>query len=316
LALDLEEQQQSGFRYPYSNYQVEYSRNLLFEVGGPMERVLPALIDRSRAPLDLDTIQTILGYQRRPRYRTRKRRSTEWEVTVEKPTYDLTILRLHGGQLTLKIYTKGERVLRIEATAHNVQELDCGRSVEKFPRMVAELKGILERFMQALSCIDQCFIADDTLERLPEPSTVGKARVGGIDFHKQRMRRVAEAVLALSWRRGGFTSSELADQVARCNRQPEGRYGPRQAAYDVKKLGGKQRVERIGKTRHYQATPAGLKAIAALVVLREKAIRPLLAAAQQLRPSRGPQNPTALDRHYETVRVAMAGVFRELGVAA
>jgi hypothetical protein len=104
--------------------------------------------------------------------------------------------------------------------------------------------------------------------------------------------------------------------VARCNRQPEGRYGPRQAAYDVKKLGGKQRVERIGKTRHYQATPAGLKAIAALVVLREKAIRPLLAAAQQLRPSRGPQNPTALDRHYETVRVAMAGVFRELGVAA
>ena len=55
--------------------------------------------------------------------------------------------------------------------------------------------------MQALSCIDQCFIADDTLERLPEPSTVGKARVGGIDFHKQRMRRVAEAVLALSWRR-------------------------------------------------------------------------------------------------------------------
>ena len=82
------------------------TRNLLFELGGPMERVLPALIDRSRAPLDLDTIQTILGYQRRPRYRTRKRRSTEWEVTVEKPTYDLTILRLHGGQLTLKIYTK------------------------------------------------------------------------------------------------------------------------------------------------------------------------------------------------------------------
>jgi hypothetical protein len=196
-----------------------------------MERVFQALIDRSRAPLDLDTIKTILGYQRRPRYRTRKRRSTEWEVTVEKPTYDLTIFRLHCGKLTLKIYTKGERVLRIEATAHNVQELDCGRSVEKFPRIVAELKGILERFMQALSCIDQCFIADDTLEHLPEPSTVGKARVGGIDFHQRRMRRVAEAVLALSWRPGGFTSSELADQVARCNCQLEVRYGPRQAAF-------------------------------------------------------------------------------------
>jgi hypothetical protein len=316
FALDLQEQRNSGFQYQYSNYQIEYSRNLLFELGGQMERVFQALIDRSRAPLDLDTIKTILGYRRRPRYRTRKRKSAEWEVTVEKPTYDLTIFRLHCGKVTLKIYTKGERVLRIEAMAHNVKELDCGRSVEKFTRIVVELKSILERFVQALSCIDQCFIADDTLERLPEPSVVGKAKVGGLDFNKQRMRAVAEAVLALSWRPKGFTSSELANQVVQSNGAPESSYSPRQAAYDLKKLRGKQMVERVTKTRRYQATPAGVKAIAALVVLREKAIRPLLAAAQEIRPSRGPQNPTALDRHYETVRVGMRGVLRELGVAA
>ena len=35
------------------------------------------------------------------------RRSTEWEVAVERPTYDLTIFKLHSGKLTLKIYTKG-----------------------------------------------------------------------------------------------------------------------------------------------------------------------------------------------------------------
>jgi hypothetical protein len=316
FALDLEEQQNSGFRYQYSNYQVEYSRNLLFELGGRMERVFQELIDRSRAPLDLDTVKTILGYRRRPRYRTRKRKSAEWEVAVEKPTYDLTIFRLHCGKLTLKIYTKGERVLRIEAMVHNVKELDCGRSLERFPRIVGELKVILERFMQALSCIDQCFIPDDTLELLPEPSLVGKAKVGGIDINKPRMRRVAEAVLTLSWRPGGFTSSELADQVVQSNHEIQCGYSPRQAAYDLKKLRGKQMAERIGKTRHYQATPAGLKAIAALVVLREKVIRPMLAAAQEIRPSRGSQNPTALDHHYEAVRAGMAGIFRELGVAA
>ncbi len=142
----------------------------------------------------------------------------------------------------MKIYTKGERVLRIEAMAHNVKELDCGRSLEKFPRIVGELKGILERFIQALSCIDQCFIPDDTLERLPEPSMAGKAKVGGIDVNKPRKRRVAEAVLALSWRPGGFTSSELAEQVAQSNHQLPDRYAPRQAAYDLKKLRGKQRL--------------------------------------------------------------------------
>ena len=206
-------------------------------------------------------------------------------------------------------------MVRIEAMVHNVKELDRGRSMEKFPRIVTELKGILERFLQALSCIDQCFIPDDTLEHLPEPSTVGKAKVGGIDFNKPRMRRVAEAILALSWR-GGFTSSELADQVTKCSRQSKECYRSRQAAYDLKKLRGKQIVERIGKTHHYRSTPSGLKAIAALVILREKVIRPLLAGAQEIRPSRGSQNPTALERHYETVRVGMAGVLRELGVAA
>jgi hypothetical protein len=75
-------------------------------------------------------------------------------------------------------------------------------------------------------------------------------------------------------------------------------------------------VERVGKSRAYRATQAGLKAIAALVVLREKAIRLLFAAAQEIRASRGSQNPTALDRHYEAVRVSMAGILRELGVAA
>jgi hypothetical protein len=55
--LDFDEQKRSGFRYQYSNYQIEYSRNLVFEVGGHMDQVFQALIDRSRAPLDLKTIR-------------------------------------------------------------------------------------------------------------------------------------------------------------------------------------------------------------------------------------------------------------------
>jgi hypothetical protein len=60
-----------------------------------MEQVFQALIDRSRAPLDLKTIKTILGYKHRPKTRRRTKRSAEWEVAVERPTYDLTIFKLH-----------------------------------------------------------------------------------------------------------------------------------------------------------------------------------------------------------------------------
>jgi hypothetical protein len=316
FALDLKEQRQSGFHYQYSNYQVEYSRNLIFEIGGHMDQVFQALIDRSRVLLDLKTVKTILGYQRRPRYRKRKKKSVEWEVAVEKPTYDLTIFKLHCGKLTLKIYTKGERVLRIEIVVHNTKELRCGRSLEKFPEIVVQAKSILGRFMDALSCIDQCFIADRMLEQLPAPSQVGKTKVGGIDLNKARMRWVVEAAIALSPSPGGFTASELASQVRALSQQTEVEYGPRRAAYDLKKLRGKKVVRRIGQTHRYESMPKGLKAMAALVVLRNKAIKPLLAATQEVRPSRGALNPRPLDTHYDTIRMAMRGGFQELGLAA
>jgi hypothetical protein len=312
FALDFDEQKRSGFRYQYSSYQIEYSRNLVFEVGGHLDQVFQALIDRSRAPLDLKSIRTILGYRRRPRYRPRAKRSAEWEVSVEKPAYDLTIFKLHCGKLTLKIYSKGERVLRIEAVAHNTQQLNCGRALDKFPEVVARLKGVLERFADALSCLDQCFIADDMLEQLPTASQVGKTIVGGIDLNKTRMRAVVEAVIALSASPNGFTASDIAARV----RQRCTPYGPRHAAYDLKKLRGKHIVCRVGHTHRYTSLASGLRAITALVVLRNKAIKPLLAAARPLHPTRGGLNPKPIDAHYHALRFAMQGIFHELGIAA
>jgi len=312
FALDFDEQKRSGFRYQYSSYQIEYSRNLVFQVGGHLDQVFQALIDRSRAPLDLKSIRTILGYRRRPRYRRRAKRSAEWEVSVEKPAYDLTIFKLHCGKLTLKIYSKGERVLRIEAVAHNTRELNCGRALDKFPEVVSRLKAVLERFADALSCIDQCFIADDTLEQLPAASQVGKTIVDGIDLNKTRLRTVVEAVIALSPSPNGFTASDIAVRM----RERCAPYGPRHAAYDLKKLRGKQIIRRIGHTRRYEPLASGLRAITALIVLRNKAIRPLLAAARHLHPSRGELNPKPIDAHYHAVRFAMQGVFHELGIAA
>ncbi len=135
FALDLDEQKQSGFHYQYSTYQVEYSRNLIFEIGGHMDQVFEALIDRSRALLDLKTVKTILGYSRRPKYRKRKTKSADWEVAVERPTYDLTIFKLHCCKLTLKIYTKGERVLRIEAVVHKPGNFAADVPWKSFPRL-------------------------------------------------------------------------------------------------------------------------------------------------------------------------------------
>jgi hypothetical protein len=69
FALDTEEQKRSGFHYQYSCYQIEYSRNLLFERGTVLDQVYPGLIDRNRSLLDLERIKTIFGWKKRPHNR-------------------------------------------------------------------------------------------------------------------------------------------------------------------------------------------------------------------------------------------------------
>src|SRR5215468_4822579 len=116
---------------------------------------------------------------------------------------------------------------------------------------------MLERFADALSYIDQCLIADDMLDRLPLASRVGKTLVGGIDLNRARMRHVIQALIALSPSANGFTASDLAARVRLFSKQRPLQYGPRHAAYDLKKLRGKQIVQRIGRTRRYQTPRLG-----------------------------------------------------------
>jgi hypothetical protein len=100
--------------------------------------------------------------------------------------------------LTLKVYTQGERVLRLEALVPNTEELHGGRDLSRFPGIVVRLRKTLERFVEVLSWVDGCLISDETLEELPRSAWVGKSRVGGIDWNQPRMRAVAEAVTALA----------------------------------------------------------------------------------------------------------------------
>ena len=61
--------------------------------------------------------------------------------------------------------------------------------------------------------------------------------------------------------------------------QAEAEYGPRRAAYDLKKLRGKGMVRKIGTSRRYEAEPDGLRAMTALLLLAPQT--PLLFQGQE-----------------------------------
>lgn len=316
FALDTQEQQETGFRYSYSVYQTEYSRNLLFTRGHTMDQVFQGLIDRTRSPLNIKTVKTIFGYKYRPHRKNRHGKRLRFEVAVERPVYDLTVFKVHFRNLTLKIYSKGERVLRIEAVAHNARDLSCGRTIDKFPRIVELLKAMLERFLAVLHTVDVSFIDLGTVESWHLPSKVGACRIGGIDINRPRVRATMEAVISLSPNPRGFTASDVAQKVREITGAAHTVYQPRHASYDLKKLRGKGLITRAGNSRRYQAPLDGLRTMTAFIVLRDKVLHPLLASAGKRKTGPKRPNRSQIDIHYDNVQIEMQKIFECLNIAA
>ncbi len=218
---------------------------------------------------------------------------------IENSQYGLTWFRISFGLLQLKAYTKGEHVLRFEATVHNTRELRCRRGIDNFPEIISRLAGMAERFATILDCADIAFIGDGTLDELPLPSRLGATRTGGIDLNKPRLR-------------AALTVAEHPARVGQMTGQAG--YTIRQAAYDLRKLRGKNLVIKPDGTRRYHTPPAAARTIAALLALRDHVIAPILAGVRSPRRGRKPAIWTPVDRDYETLRIGMQKLFHDLGI--
>jgi len=173
---------------------------------------------------------------------------------------------------------------------------------------------MIERFTTTLDCVDTTFIADGLLDRLPAPAQLGATRVGGVDLNKPRIRAALAAVLALSTTSDGFTVAAFTAKVHTMTGDTG--YTIRQAAYDLRKLRGKQLVDKPGRSRRYQLDPRTAGTIAALLTLREHVIAPILAGIRSPRMGRKPITWTSVDRDYEKIRIDMQALFQHLGIQA
>ena len=323
FALDEAEQEQSGFQYAFSCYQLEYSRNLVFKRGTDLDRLFQALIDRTRSTLDVKKILTLFGAKRRPsRHRSSKKsqRSSNplprLEISVERPTHDLTIFKCHFGLLTLKIYAKGERVLRVEAIAHNAKALKQGTVLSKLPNLVIALQSMAIRFLDVLRAAHPATLDPESLAALAKPSQRGAARLAGIDLNSLRMRAVLHALCAMGAAPIGFRIQDLADKVCEQTGWNPINYSRRQAAYDLNKVRGKGLITRIGRTHRYQLDLMPASTAYAALLLHEQVLTPVvsLVAHKKSYTEREPQHE--LDRHYLKLHEALMTTMQAIGIAA
>ena len=93
-------------------------------------------------------------------------------------------------------------------------------------------------------------------------------------------------------------------------------YTTRQAAYDLRKLRGKDLITKPGRTRRYHSRPTPPAPSPPCSTLRDHVIAPILAGVRSPRQGRKPATWTRVDRDYETLRIDMQTLFHDLGITA
>jgi hypothetical protein len=312
FALTREEQARSDFRYQFSCYQVEYSRNLIFRSGRELDAVYQPLVEQTWASVDVPRLKTIFGRRNRPHLKAGR----QLERRIERTEYDLTVFKLKFGRLELKIYDKGARVLRIEMIARNVADLRCGKLLTHVPEMLAKMQRTLIEFLNVVQAVSHTTVPPRQLDELPAPSACGARRIAGVDLQKPRMQAVASAVIALAAAPDGFTVKALADQTKRHARRPHSWCGGRQAAYELRKLRAKGLVERIPKTRRYRVRKPAIPILAGLLILREKIIKPVLAGVCRPKVGRPLKCASIIDEDYRALQQQMHRTLQHLKLAA
>jgi hypothetical protein len=315
FALEQAEQERTSFKYSLSVYQMEFSKNLIFKRGADVDSIFNGVIDRTRSTLDIRTIKTIFGYRNRPYHRDRHGKRPRFEIKLEKPDYDLTVFKVHFDYLTLKIYSKGEYVLRFEAIVHNAGGLKCGKKIACFTQIATLLRDILYRFMSNLRCVDSCFIDAHEMQTWHLPVVKKNERTAGIDINNSRTRAIMESLIALSIDPAGITTPRLAEAV--CERIKIKNYSTRHAAYDLKKFRAKNIVKKnTTSKRRYSVTPDGLRAMVAFLAIRDKVIIPVLNRACKSKRGAKLSTQSQEDIHYENIQKELCQLFKHYKIAA
>src|SRR5205823_13169797 len=129
-------------------------------------------------------------------------------------------------------------------------------------------------------------------------------------------RAVTSGMRTLACCPDGFTAGHLADRVRSTTRMADSNYDGRRAAYDISKFRGKGLVSKLPNSHRYAIPQQAVRTIAALVIVREKLLRPILAAVHKTRNSHQPKNCTSIDQHYENLRRDMFILMQDLRITA
>ena len=237
-----------GYVHQLSVLQLEVSRTEVLDRPLHGRQFFEEVI---RDQLDLGRPEKIqLIFQRRL---PRRRGEGPFRTRVLSSDVDPTLYVSHRG-VEVKQYWKCDRALRTETTINNSYDLGINKRLGNLAALRTAGRGINRRLLILERGSQHCTPAATTFETLIMPTGEPGRRAPGFRFGDRRTVALFGALSDMRWVETAIRSRELRPLVAHHLAAP---YGPRQMAYDLRRLVRKGLLSRIPKTHRYRLTALG-----------------------------------------------------------
>lgn len=240
-----------GYRYELSILQLEVSCTEVFDrpLHGRQffESVITDQLDLGRP----EKLQLIFGH------RILRRRAAAFRTRVFGAGANPS-LHVEHRSTSVKQYWKLGRALRTETTINDAYDFGIGRRLANLDALREIGRAINRRLIELERTAQRCTPAAATFEALVTPTGPACARAPGLRFGDPRVVALFGALADFRWAATDIRSRPLRELVEHHLAVP---YGPRQMAYDLRRLIRKGLLERLPHTFRYRLTELGRRLI-------------------------------------------------------
>jgi len=167
-------------------------------------------------------------------------------------------LEVEHRHTRIKQYWKLDRALRTETVINDAYDFGIGRRLVNLAALVEVGRAINARLIALERDAQRCSPAAATFEALVAPSGPPERRASGLRFGEPRVVALFGALADFRWVATDIRSGPLREAVAHLLGSP---YGPRQMAYDLRRLTRKGLIERLPHTFRYRLTEPGRRLV-------------------------------------------------------
>jgi hypothetical protein len=269
-----------NLRYNYTIQQVEYACDILFESEDALKPLYDNVIKTAMHTVTPDDIANFLG----------KRFSVlfEGEAGSRLGRRILgTRIKHQMGEISVKIYDKFGKILRIEVTSNDVSQLKVFRDVHKRDGSIVQqvapvkksiyslfdlisvFKNACNRYLEFISSFDDPTDGLKKLDRVTETVTENDKNYKGFNFFDKADERILLAVADGKFNLKGITNKALRSLL------PEKK--PWQISAILKRLRLHGLIKKVGNSYKYYLTRLGKQAIVAGLSFKNMSLIPELS---------------------------------------